>query len=111
MLLGGLLMSTWGGPQKPMRLVLIVTIVQGALLIVAGVSPALVTMTVLAFLYLFCFSVSMATSHAMWLRTVPVSMQGGVLGLRRALEGAALPVAALVAGPLVELVFDPLAAG
>ena len=32
MLLGGLLMSTWRGPQKPMRLVLIVTIAQGALL-------------------------------------------------------------------------------
>ncbi len=111
MLLGGVLMSTWSGPQKPMRLVLFVTTVQGALLIVAGANPALVTMTVLAFLYLFCFSISMATSHAMWLRAVPVSRQGGVLGLRRAVEGVALPIAAIVAGPLVELVFDPLAGG
>jgi hypothetical protein len=109
MLLGGLLMSTWRGPQKPMRLVLIVTIAQGTLLMVAGAIPALFIMTVLAFLYLFCFSVSMATSHAMWLRVVPVAMQGSVLGLRRAMESAALPLAALVAGPLVELVFDPLA--
>ena len=111
MLLGGLLMSTWRGPQKPMRLVLVVTIVQGLLLIVAGARPALLTLTVLAFVYLFCFSISMATSHAMWLRAVPVSMQGGVLGLRRALEGVALPFAALVAGPLVEFVFDPMVGG
>jgi DHA3 family macrolide efflux protein-like MFS transporter len=109
MLLGGLLMSTWRGPQQPMRLVLIVTIAQGALLMVAGTIPALLIMTVLAFLYLFCFSISMATSHAMWLRVVPVAMQGSVLGLRRAIESAALPLAALIAGPLVELVFDPLA--
>ena len=47
----------------------------------------------------------------MWLRTVPMAMQGGVLGVRRTLEGAALPVAALMAGPLVEIVFDPLVSG
>lgn len=108
MLLGGLLMSMWRGPLDPMRLVLFVTLVQGALLMVAGAIPALVIMTLLAFLYLFCFSISMATSHAMWLRFVPASMQGSVLGLRRAMESAALPLAALVAGPIVELVFDPL---
>jgi hypothetical protein len=109
MLLGGLLMSTWRGPDQPMRLVLIVTIVQGALLVVAGAIPALSVVTALAFLYLFCFSVSMATSQAMWLRVVPVAVQGSVLGLRRAIESAALPLAALVAGPLAENVFHPLA--
>jgi MFS transporter, DHA3 family, macrolide efflux protein len=108
MLLGGLLMSVWRGAGQPMRLVLAVTLVQGALLIAAGASRSLVSMTVVAFLYLFCFPISMATNHAMWLRAVPVAMQGSVLGLRRAMEGAALPVAALVAGPLVDGIFEPL---
>jgi hypothetical protein len=94
-----------------MCLVLAVTLVQGVLLIVAGANRSLVNITVVAFLYLFCFPISMATSHAMWLRAVPVFMQGGVLGVRRALEGAAVPIAALLAGPLVELLFDPLLAG
>jgi DHA3 family macrolide efflux protein-like MFS transporter len=111
MLLGGLLMSTWRGPRRPMFLVLAVTVVQGMLLIVAGANRSLLSITIVAFLYLFCFPISMATSHAMWLRAVPVAMQGGVLGIRRALEGGALPIAALVAGPLVELIFDPLLVG
>ncbi len=110
MLLGGLLMSVWRGARRPMRLVLTVTLVQGALLIAAGASRGLVSMTVVVFLYLFCFPISMATNHAMWLRAVPVAMQGSVLGLRRAMEGAALPLAALVAGPLVDGIFEPLLA-
>jgi MFS family permease len=111
MLLGGLLMSVWAGSRQPMCLVLSVTLIQGVLLIVGGANRSLVNITVVAFFYLFCFPISMATSHAMWLRAVPVSMQGGVLGVRRALEGAAVPIAALLAGPLVEVLFDPLLAG
>jgi len=111
MLLGGLLMTVWSGPRQPMRLMLAITLIQGMLLIAAGANRSLVNITVVAFLYLFCFPICMATSHAMWLRAVPVAMQGCVLGVRRALEGAAIPIAALVAGPLVELVFDQLLAG
>lgn len=110
MLLGGLVMSIWRGARRPMHLVLAVTLVQGALLIAAGASRGLASLTVIAFLYLFCFPISMATNHAMWLRAVPVAMQGSVLGLRRLLEGAALPIAALVAGPLVDGLFAPLLA-
>jgi hypothetical protein len=111
MLFGGLLMSAWRGARQPLRLVQAITLAQGALLIAAGTNRSLASITVVAFLYLFCFPISMATSHAMWLRAVPAHMQGSVLGVRRALEGFSVPIAALIAGPLVESVFNPLIFG
>lgn len=111
MLLGGVLMSVWRGARRPTRLVLIVTLLQGMLLVGAGVSRGLVSLTACACLYMFSVPIGMGTNQAIWLRTVPVAMQGSVLGLRRAIEGGALPLAALLAGPLVEQVFDPLLAG
>jgi hypothetical protein len=109
MLLGGVLMSVWRGARRPVRVVAGVTLLQGALLVVAGLHTTLPTLTVVAFLYLSGVPVVMASNHALWLRSVPVAVQGSVLGFRRAVEGAALPVAALVAGPLVAVVFEPLA--
>lgn len=111
MLIGGVLMSSWSGARRPVRLVIAVTAVQGALLLVVGKSPTVPMFAALAFFYLFCFAVSMATNHAMWLRVVPAGRQGAVLGLRRLVESAALPIAALVAGPLAERVFQPWQAG
>jgi DHA3 family macrolide efflux protein-like MFS transporter len=110
MLLGGVLMSVWRGARRPTRLVLMVTLLQGALLVVAGASRGLVGLTAAACLYMFSVPIGMGTNQAIWLRTVPAPMQGSVLGLRRATEGGALPLAALIAGPLVEQVFDPLLA-
>jgi MFS transporter, DHA3 family, macrolide efflux protein len=111
MLLGGVLISVWRGAGRPTRLVLLVTLLQGVLLVGAGASRDLVTLTACACLYMFTVPIGMGTNQAIWLRTVPLPMQGSVLGLRRATEGGAMPVAALLAGPLVERVFDPLLAG
>jgi DHA3 family macrolide efflux protein-like MFS transporter len=111
MLLGGLLMSVWSGSRQPARLILLVTLIQGSLLVVAGIHPSLASLVALTFVYLFCVPIGMATSNTLWLRTVPMAIQGSVQGVRRAVEGVSMPLAALVAGPLVELVFDPMVAG
>jgi MFS family permease len=111
MLLGSTLMSVWRGTRQPMRLVVIVMLVQGGSLVAAGASHGLVLLTVAATLYMFSVPVGVVTNQSIWLRTVPLSQQGTVLGLRRATEIGAFPIAALVAGPLVEHVFDPLLAG
>jgi MFS family permease len=111
MLLGGVLMSVWRGAQRPVRLILMVTLLQGMLLVGAGVSRGLATLTAAATLYMFSIPIGAATNQAIWLRTVPAAMQGSVLGLRRAIEGGAIPLAALLAGPLVEHVFEPLVTG
>jgi MFS transporter, DHA3 family, macrolide efflux protein len=108
MLAGGVLMSIWRGARRPLRLVLLVTLVQGLLLIVGGKIVNVTSIAVIALLYLFCTPVALVSNHSIWLRVVPFAMQGSVLGLRRAVESAAMPLAALIAGPLVEHVFEPM---
>ncbi len=107
MLLGGVLMSTWRGARRPVPLVIAITAFQGALLVIGGKAPSVPMIAALAFFYLFCFAVSMATNHTMWLRVIPVARQGAVLGTRRLIENLALPLAALIAGPLATHVFEP----
>lgn len=110
MVLGGAVMSAWRGARRPFQLVLIVTLAQGVLLVAAGMSRGLVLLTVAAFGYMLSVPIGMGSNQAIWLGAVPLDMQGSVLGLRRTLELGAIPIAALVAGPLVEHVFAPIAA-
>jgi DHA3 family macrolide efflux protein-like MFS transporter len=108
-LAGGLVASTWGGPQKHM-----VRAVTGGIalymvgVIVAGlrIHPAFPAVG-LAF-NVFVVSIVQSISNAIWQLKVAPQAQGRVFSMRYMLATIITPLAYLSAGPLADQVFEPL---
>ncbi|MGD2116501.1 MAG: MFS transporter [Acidobacteriota bacterium] len=110
LLLGGLLMSVWGGSKRRVDSILVAMTLQGALLMLGGVQPNAVLVTSAAFVFLLAIPVIVGSSQALWQSKVPPEVQGRVFATRRMIGGASLPLALAVAGPLADHVFEPLMA-
>jgi len=108
-LAGGLVASTWGGPQKHLVRAAIGGIAVYTLgIIIAGsrihpVFPALG----LAF-NVFVVAIVQSISNAIWQLKVAPEVQGRVFSLRFMLATIITPLAYLAAGPLADQVFEPL---
>ncbi len=72
---------------------------------VAATTPA--RMAALGFVFLFGLAGVIAEEQAVWQVRVPVSAQGRVFALRRAITWASLPVSYAIAGPLADRIFIP----
>ncbi|MGD9101362.1 MAG: MFS transporter, partial [Anaerolineae bacterium] len=106
---GGLVASTWGGPQKG----LIRVVIGGIPLYMSGIMfaglqphPAFPALG-LAF-NVFFVAVVQSISNAIWQLKVAPEVQGRVFSLRYMLASLITPLAYLVAGPLADRVFEPL---
>ncbi len=110
MLLGGIAMSTWGGPRRRIRGVIWGQMLICLCLVLVGVRPSLPLVTAGLFLTLLISPAAQACSQAIWLTKTPPEMVGRVFAIRRMLSMSTMPLAALAAGPLAERVFDPLLA-
>ena len=108
-LLGGLVASTWGGPQKRLVRAAIGGIALYMVgIIVAGlrIHPAFPAFG-LAFT-VFVVSIVQSISNAIWQMKVAPEVQGRVFSLRYMLATVITPLAYLAAGPLADQVFEPL---
>jgi DHA3 family macrolide efflux protein-like MFS transporter len=108
-LTGGLLASTWGGPQKHLVRAAIGGIPLYMLgIIVAGlrIHPAFPALG-LAFTVFFV-TIVQSISNAIWQLKVAPAVQGRVFSLRYMLATIITPLAYLSAGPLADRVFEPL---
>jgi DHA3 family macrolide efflux protein-like MFS transporter len=108
-LAGGVLASTWGGPQKHLVRAGIGGIALYMLgVIVAGlrIHPAFPALG-LAFTVFILTNVQ-SISNAIWQLKVAPQVQGRVFSLRYMLATIITPLAYLVAGPLTDQVFEPL---
>ena len=105
---GGLLMSTWGGPQRKIHSIIGAALLIGVCTIVAGLKvwPALVAACMFGFYV--GFAVINASAQALWQMKVPVAMQGRVFAMRRMIATATVPPAFFLAGPISDKVFEPL---
>jgi hypothetical protein len=108
-LAGGLVASTWGGPQKHM----VRAVTGGIALYMAGVivaglriHPAFPAVG-LAF-NVFVVSIVQSISNAIWQLKVAPQAQGRVFSMRYMLATIITPLAYLSAGPLADQVFEPL---
>lgn len=110
MLLGGLAMSTWGGPKRRIRGVIWGQMLICLCLVLVGLRPSLPLVAAGLFLTLLLSPAAQACSQAIWLSRTPPEMVGRVFAIRRMLSMSTIPLAALAAGPLAERVFDPLLA-
>lgn len=110
MLIGSLLMSTYGGPSNRIDTLFTFMALGGLCLMAAGLRPSTFLFTLSAFLFFLGLPLINGSSQVIFQRKVLPSMQGKVFSLQDALAGVSLLIAYGVAGPLADRVFEPLMA-
>jgi MFS transporter, DHA3 family, macrolide efflux protein len=110
MLVGGIFMSAWGGPQRRIRGIFAFILLAGVGLAFAGLRP--LVFTIAAGLFLLTFSIPFASgmSQAIFQSKITPSAQGRVFAVRTILSRMMMPLAFLLAGPLADQIFQPLLA-
>lgn len=110
LLLGGLLVSAWGGPKRRIHGVVGTALVLGVSLMVVGVRPQVPLIAAGLFCFNFCIPIINSCSQAIWQVKVAAHLQGRIFAIRRMLVTSSSPLGYLLAGPLVDKVFEPLLA-
>ncbi len=108
MLTGSLLVSAWGGPKHRIRGVLGSELVKGLGIILIGLRPETRLVALGATIAHFMIPFSAASNQAIWQAKIPQEMQGRIFAIRQMVTRAVTPLAYLLAGPLVDHVFEPL---
>ncbi len=110
MLLGGLVMSVWGGHKHRIYSILSFTLLNGLCVLLAGFKPSVAVFCVAIFIYFFGVAIVNASIGAIWQSKVAPTLQGRVFAMRNMFILVSLPLAYLIAGPLADKVFEPLLA-
>jgi MFS family permease len=109
MLIGGLIMGAWGGPQRRRIWGVIAAIAaSGFGYFLAGLRPSTPLLAGAQFVILFFIPISAALSQAVWQIKVPADIQGRVFAIRGMIAYSIMPLSNLIAGPLADQVFEPL---
>jgi DHA3 family macrolide efflux protein-like MFS transporter len=107
-ILGGTLLSLWGGPRSRVHGVLVGVIGTGLAGGVAmGLAGGVATWSLTGLLGAFFSPWINGCNQAIWQTKVPVELQGRVFSARLLLAQVSVPIALLLAGPLVDRVFVP----
>ena len=110
--IGGVLVSIWGGPKRKM-LALFVAILVTSLFgnVVLGVGRNLFVWGVGAFLTTFLLPMGNGASHAIWQSKIPPHLQGRVFSARILIGQIGGALAIPLAGVLADRAFEPLMSG
>ncbi len=106
---GGLVMSTWGGPRRRIH-GLLLGFIGGALLgtVPMGMGRGLPLWLTGAFFILFFLPFINGSNQAIWQAKVAPDVQGRVFAARRLIAQVTAPVGILLSGVLADRVFEPL---
>lgn len=110
MLLGGMVMSFWGGPKRRIAGLLGALFFMGIALVLSGLAPSVLLIGGAAFVALFCAPIAAACNQAIWQVKTPLELQGRVFAIRTALAMSSMPLAHVLSGPLADDLFTPLLA-
>lgn len=105
LLLGGIVMSAWGGPKRRIDGVLAFTISAGVFLAAHGLWANLWFLSAAGFLFFINLPIVNASQDAIWQTKVPPALQGRCFAIQRLLSEAAMPVGYALAGPLADHAF------
>ena len=109
-LLGGIIMSMWGGPKRRIYGVLGFTLLYGFSVFLTGVLPSPPLLAVAVFGTVFGLPIIGGSSQAIWMSKTPPDVQGRVFAVRTMVAWSSAPLAFVLAGPLADKVFEPLLA-
>ena len=107
LVIGGVLMSIWGGPKMKVAGIYGGMLFAGAVLLFAGLRPNVVMIGIGAVLFLAMTPVINACSAAIWQTKIPPDLHGRVFAMRLMIGWSTLPLAYVIAGPLADRVFEP----
>lgn len=107
LLVGGLLITLWGGPRLKVHGVLGFSIFSGLMVAIHGLAPSLTLLIVAGFLMFLSIPPAQSANYALWQSKVPSHLLGRCMAMLRMTGEAALPLGYLLAGPLAEYVFEP----
>lgn len=110
MVLGSVVMSVWGGPQRLVRTMITLMAIGGVFLALSGLRPSIWIAGAAVFFFMFLIPIVNGISQTLWQRKVEPGIQGRVFSTRRMIATIASPLAYLLAGPLADGVFEPLLA-
>lgn len=110
MLLGGIIVSIWGGPRRRVLGILGFALLQGVMLMLGGLQPSALLIGGATAVFLFSTMFINSCNQAIWQSKVPPDLQGRVFSIRMMVAWSSLPLAYLSAGPLADYVFEPLMA-
>jgi len=105
---GGLLISAWGGPKRRIH-GLLLGLTSSSLLgfTTMGLGRSTLLWTAAAFIIMFVNPITNGSSQAIWQSKVPPEMQGRVFSTRALIAQLSQPLAMLLAGPLADRVLEP----
>ncbi len=107
-MIGGLILSAWGGPKKRVHGVLAGMALSSLLGYVAiGLGKDVYTWGIGAFLMMIFNPVVNGSNQAIWQSKVPPEMQGRVFGTRAMIARISQPVAMAITGPLADKFLIP----
>ncbi len=107
-LVGGLVMSLWGGPRRKIHGALGFTAVSFLLGdFLFGVGRSLPVWLLAAAVSSFFIPLLVGSYRAIWQVKVPLAMQGRVFAVQVALQTATMPLGYLLAGPLADHLLEP----
>lgn len=107
-LIGGLLMSAWGGPKKLVYGVLggwALTSLIGCIFM--GLAHSLPGWAVASFGEAFLIPILNGSNQAIWQAKVAPDVQGRVFSIRRLIAWFVTPLAMLISGPLADKLMEP----
>jgi MFS family permease len=105
---GGLVMSAWGGPKKRVHGVLMGWFVASLFgSVMMGFARTIPIWAIAAFMGMFFVPILNGSNQAIWQAKVPPDLQGRVFSIRRLIAWFVSPLAMLVAGPLADKVLEP----
>jgi MFS family permease len=106
--IGGLLMSTWGGPKRRVHGVLLGMVVSGIYSnIPMGIGFNALIWGAAAFVGSASIPILNGSNQAIWQAKVAPDVQGRVFAVRRLIAQISAPVAMMLAGPLADYLFEP----
>lgn len=109
MVIGSILMSTWGGVrQNYLNLLLCCMLLQGFSIMATGLYPSVYLCATAAFLFFLGLPFVNGCAQVIFQKKVALDSQGRVFAFNGAICGSCLPLAYVVAGPLADWIFEPL---
>jgi DHA3 family macrolide efflux protein-like MFS transporter len=109
-LVGGLLMSIWGGPKRRVPVMMTLMILLGVFSAMIGLRASVGLIVVSGFLATLTVPIISSSNQVIWQKKVAADVQGRVFAIRRTITLATPLVTYAIAGPLSDRVFEPLMA-
>ena len=104
---GGVLLSVWGGSKRRIHGVLAGWALSGVGILLMGIGRSLFVWMLASFLYAFFEPIARGSNQAIWQVKVAPDVQGRVLGARFLASQITVPGTMILVGPLADHVFEP----